>query len=89
MHIPSRARPLESRYPARCATWNRTLEILNTARNGIAHDDRSKLAKARASGWPMTLHSVSRWRSALSELAQGMDETVKEHLERMVGTSPW
>lgn len=59
---------LESRYPARCATWNRTLEILNTARNGIAHDDRSKLARARASGWPMTLQSVSRWRSALNGL---------------------
>lgn len=80
---------LESRYPGRSASWNRKLSALNTARNGIAHDDRRKLAMAEAGGWPMTLRSVDRWRSALNGLAQGMDHVVGEYLGGIVGTSPW
>jgi len=31
--------------------WNKKLAALNTARNGIVHDDATKIAKVRAEGW--------------------------------------
>jgi hypothetical protein len=80
---------LESRYPGRCAAWNRKLDALCLARNGIAHDDRKKLAMTEAWGWPITLRSVDRWRSALNGLTQGMDHVVGEYLSRIIGASPW
>jgi len=80
---------LESRYPGRCASWNRKLQILNTARKGIVHDDHPKLALAGAEGWPMTLRSVDRWRSALNGLARGMDHVVGEYLGGIIGAPPW
>jgi len=80
---------LRSRYPSRCAAWNQKLTALNMARNGIAHDDRQRLGQARADGWPMTLRSVDRWRSALDGLAQGMDYVVGDHITSIIGVSPW
>jgi len=80
---------LRLRYPGRSMAWNRKLDALSLARNGIAHDDRSKLALTEATGWPMTLRSVDRWRSALNALAQGMDRVVGDHLGPMIGASPW
>lgn len=46
------------------------------ASNGIAHDDHRKLGQARSDGWPLTLRSADRWRSALDGLAQAMDRVV-------------
>lgn len=80
---------LKLRYPSRCSAWNQKLTMLNVARNGLAHDDHRKLGQARAEGWPMTLRSVDRWRSALDGLAQGMDRVVGDHIASIIRVSPW
>lgn len=80
---------LRTHYPVRAPEWSKKLEALNTARNGIAHDDASKRAKVKGDGWPMTLSSVDLWKSALDGLAKGMDRVVGEYLESMFGVPPW
>jgi hypothetical protein len=80
---------LYKHYPKRGPAWNRKLAALNTARNGIAHDDAGQITKVRAVGWTMTLQSVDRWKSALDGLAEGMDRVMEAHLRIMYRASPW
>jgi hypothetical protein len=80
---------LQSRYPARAKGWNQKLAALNMARNGIVHDDGAKVARVQAEGWPLTLQSVDRWKSALDGLTQGIDRVVGGHLRLVYGTQPW
>lgn len=80
---------LQAAYPAQAKEWNRKLSALNTARNGIAHDDGAKLAQVQGDGWPLTLRSVERWKSSLDGLARGMDHVVGGHLKLRYGTAPW
>jgi hypothetical protein len=80
---------LQIRYPARTRDWSRELELLNEARNALAHDDQAKLIKVRSAGWPATLESVRRWRGALDGLAAAMDEVTRDHLADMLKTTPW
>jgi hypothetical protein len=65
-----------ARYPAHAIGWNQKLAALNTARNGIAHDDSAKITRVQSGGWPLTLRSVDRWKSSLDGLARGMDRVV-------------
>lgn len=80
---------LQARYPARAKGWNQKLSALNMARNGIVHDDGAKIARVQADGWPLTLQSVDRWKSALDGLTQGIDRVVGGHLKLVYGTQPW
>ena len=80
---------LQARYPTHAGAWNQKLLALNMARNGIAHDDGTKIARAQANGWPLTLRSVDRWKSSLDGLARGIDRAVGGHLKLMYGTTPW
>lgn len=80
---------LRMQNPNQAAGWNKKLAAMNTARNGIVHDDREKLARIQAEGWPLTLHTVDRWKSSLDGLARGMDRAVDGHLRLVFGTSPW
>jgi hypothetical protein len=80
---------LHARYPTRAKGWNQKLAALNMARNGIVHDDGAKVARVQADGWPLTLQSVDRWKSALDGLARGMDRAVGGHLKLVYGTQPW
>lgn len=48
------------------ADWNRRLEWLNTARNGIAHNDSVKVAQAHAE-YPLTLHTFRVMRGASAD----------------------
>jgi hypothetical protein len=80
---------LYARYPTRGPEWNKKLKALNTARNGIVHDDAAQIAKVQAEGWSLTLQSVTRWKSALDGLTQGMDRIVHGHLRLMYGVPPW
>ncbi len=74
---------LREKYPMRAEEWRSRLELLNDARNGIAHDDETKLAKVREAGWPLTLASVRKWRRALDGLAKAMDDVTRASLSRM------
>ncbi|WP_344315332.1 hypothetical protein [Fodinicola feengrottensis] len=80
---------LRSTYPAKGELWRRKLELLNAARNGIAHDDQTKLGVVRAAGWPLTLASARSWRAGLDGLVVGMDHVVKRHVQDTLKVSPW
>jgi hypothetical protein len=80
---------LRARYPAHAKGWNRKLAALNAARNGIVHDDRAKITRVQADGWPLTLQSMDRWKSSLDGLARGIDRVVGGQLKLMYGTTPW
>lgn len=45
---------LKVRYPSKADGWRRGLELLNEARNGIAHSDVSKIRRVEEAGWPVT-----------------------------------
>jgi hypothetical protein len=80
---------LYQRYPSRGPAWREKLRLLNAARNGIAHQEPSKIAQVQAAGWPLTLPSADRWRSALDGLTRGMDVVVAAELRLIYGASPW
>jgi hypothetical protein len=58
------------------------LEELNGWRNAIAHQDF---------GGRGTLHlrHVRIWRTACEYLASALDEVMRQHLQKLTGTSPW
>lgn len=80
---------LQAQYPSHAKGWNQKLFALNLARNGIVHDDGARIARVQADGWPLTLHSVGRWKSSLDGLARGMDRVVGGQLKLLYRTSPW
>jgi hypothetical protein len=66
------------------------LDRLNRARNAIAHDLRGELESLRSEGYPTTLRTVDRWRSALDGLATTMDTVVGSYLATLFrGPRPW
>ena len=78
---------MESRHvrtPARRAHLN----WLNTARNGLAHDDQAKVAKVVAAGYRIDFVGIRRWRSALDGLAGTMNDVLAAHLARLFETAP-
>lgn len=80
---------LYSQCPVKGKLWRQNLELLNSARNGLAHDDYDKVAKIAVLGWPLTLASVRRWRSSLDGLAVAMDRLVKQKVQDVWRTTPW
>lgn len=80
---------LDQRYPTKAPKWRKDLTVLNTARNGLAHDDVQKIANVVASGWPLTLPYVRRWRATLDGLTVGMDQVVGHYIHRTFGVQPW
>src|SRR5205807_2318102 len=58
-------RELDRRYPRRSPKWRGHLRLLNTARNGLAHDDEQRIRQVLARGWLLTLPFIHRWRIAL------------------------
>lgn len=57
-------------------------------RNGIAHDDASKIALAQSSGARPTLPSYRTHRRAIERLTVDMDVVVAHHLGSLVRTTP-
>lgn len=80
---------LRRTFPNGAQRWQEQLRLLNTARNGLAHDDARRIAEVQAAGWPLTLDSVRRWRISLDGLAKGMDHVVGKHLQQVFGSTPW
>lgn len=80
---------LKACYPSKGPEWSRKLGLLNEARNGIAHDDTSKITKVQMAGWPLTMPSIKKWRSALDGLAGGMDHVTSDYIRRLLKVTPW
>jgi hypothetical protein len=80
---------LDRQYPTSAHRWRQELSAMNTARNALAHGDAHRLASVIATGTPLTLPRVRRWRSSLDALARGMDHVVGQHIGTLVGTRPW
>ncbi len=69
---------------------NRTLQLLNDARNGIAHADEPKLLKLRAEGFPLVLSTYRSWRRDLDGLAANLDaETATQLGQLFQRQRPW
>lgn len=61
------------------------LELLNTWRNAIAHQDWTKVGGSPA----LRLAKVKAWRAACDGLASSFDAALKKHLTALVGAAPW
>src|SRR5205807_404949 len=46
---------LDRRFPAKGPAWRSDLAVLNSARNGLAHDDAGRIASVVSSGWTIRL----------------------------------
>lgn len=80
---------LDRAYPAESSGWNKAVQTLNLARNGIAHDDRAKIAQAETQGWPLNrLSTFKRLRAELDGLTLALDFAVGTYLHRLVGGAP-
>jgi hypothetical protein len=70
-------------------TWLGRLEQLNTARNGVAHGDRSKMRQA-AGGEVLALAKVRQWHAAIRGLVRASDRVTSTSLARVNGgMQPW
>ncbi|MCB1029345.1 MAG: hypothetical protein KDB24_16460 [Microthrixaceae bacterium] len=66
------------------------LHWINMARNGLAHNDQSKLDLVVESGYQLDLSTIRRWRRALDGLAGTMDVVVADHLASLFERPmPW
>jgi len=72
----------------RTKDWNHRLDWLNTARNGIAHNDPVKIAAAHAE-FPLTLATFKNLRRRLRNFASAADKTMESYLVQCVGLAPW
>ncbi len=80
---------LQQRYPSRTPRWRQQLSLLNTARNGLVHDDGQRVRQVQANGWLLTLPFIHRWRIALDGLATGMDHVIGHYVHRSFGVPRW
>jgi hypothetical protein len=80
---------LKIRYPAKSQGRRDKPELLNLARNGIAHDDVGKIGKIHAAGWTLTLPSIRKGHTGLDGLAGGMDDVVRDGLQQLLKVTPW
>jgi len=71
---------LEKSFPELAPGWNAVLRLLNTARNGLAHDADDKLDRLRREGHALTMTTALEWRLSLDGLAGGMDTVCGEYL---------
>ncbi|MFB8191347.1 hypothetical protein ACFC14_18670 [Microbacterium sp. NPDC055988] len=82
---------LYSAYPSPTVggrDWNKRLEWLNSARNGIAHNDTVKVAAAH-DDHPLTLNTFRVMRGRLTKFATALDAVTGAYLKTTTGTAPW
>lgn len=75
---------LEKSFPEVAPEWNSVLRLLNTARNGLAHDVDDKLDQLRREGHALTMSTALEWRLSLDGLANGMDTVCGAHLRALL-----
>lgn len=62
------------------------LDELNAWRNAIAHQDFNPGSLGATT---LRLQAVRTWRSACDRLAVAFDEVMRQHVQSVVGASPW
>ncbi|MDT0276655.1 hypothetical protein [Blastococcus goldschmidtiae] len=79
---------LKSSY-RRAESWLKALENLNDARNGIAHSDSSKIAKATGTG-RLQLQQVKGWDASMRMTARAIDVVTSRNIATITaGGPPW
>jgi hypothetical protein len=82
--------PSLNQYSRRATVYNKSLERLNKARNGIAHSQDDQLAELRAEGFPMDLTTFRLWRRHLDSLASILDDELGNQLGILFSRNkPW
>jgi len=72
------------------AARRRKLDQLNAWRNAIAHQDFTRLgADPLTAGTRADLPTFRSWRSALDQLAGGMDRVMYRVIAATIGRAPW
>lgn len=79
---------LRARWPTRGKQLHDALQLLNEARNAIAHQDPVKLALVRVKTG-LTMREAKKWRANMDDLAQKLDTVVGEAIEDLTGAAPW
>jgi hypothetical protein len=82
-------RALTASRPDDASTWRSGLVLLHRARNGVSHDDQRALAEVEASGWPMRISTVRRWRKLVDEAVTAMDDEVSKEIAELINKNPW
>ena len=65
--------------------FQQKLEELNDWRNAIAHQDFSKFGGSAN----LRLAQIQQWRGICNRLARIFDKVMRDHLQSLIGTSPW
>lgn len=79
---------IEGRWPTRGPQLSASLELLNDARNALAHQDPAKLAQVR-SKTTLTMSDARKWRTNMDELAKKLDTVVGDAVKGLTGAAPW
>ncbi|MEV6603867.1 hypothetical protein [Kutzneria sp. NPDC051319] len=76
---------------SRASRWNRSLTLMNRARNAIAHADEGTLSALKVEGCKLQqLATVKRWIADVNGLATLMDKVLADYLAILLGCSrPW
>ncbi|WP_152552247.1 hypothetical protein [Actinokineospora spheciospongiae] len=75
---------LGTHFPHQVRGWISTVNLLNQARNGIAHDVEAKLNLLRRDGHSLSLATALEWRFSLDELAEAMDTVCSTYLRTLL-----
>jgi hypothetical protein len=69
--------------------WIEKIDILNEARNSIAHNNLGKLQMLSSKGYPLNLPTVKSWGAACRGVARHADIVVGRRLTQITGVKPW
>jgi hypothetical protein len=76
-------------HPRAGPKWKQELLQLHWARNGVVHDDPSKIKKLKEAGVDLNFVAVVRWRNRVDALAEAMDHTADSKLSELFGIFRW
>ena len=76
-------------HPRAGSQWEGELQQLHQARNGVVHDDLSKIETLKKEGRELSLETVVRWRNLVDELVVAMDDVVSSRMSELFGKFRW
>jgi hypothetical protein len=74
----------------RAGKWETELRKIVEMRNGVAHDDASKIARLYGAGYVLNAATLQSWQKLLDDLCTCMDDVVSTYLSALLGIQrPW